>query len=40
MFRFLTLNVFNKRRIEKTFNVMGLIKGEIEPGDLENLKNM
>ena len=28
----MTLNVFNKRKIAKTYNVMGLIKGEIEPG--------
>jgi hypothetical protein len=30
--RLLTLNVFNKRRIAKTYNVMGLIKGTVEPG--------
>ncbi len=30
--RLLTLNVFNQRRIEKTYNVMGLIKGSVEPG--------
>ena len=29
----LVLNVFNQNRIEKTWNVMGLIKGEIEPGN-------
>ena len=31
--QYLTLNVFNKRDIRKTYNVMGIIEGSIEPGN-------
>ena len=30
--RLLTLNVYNKRKIAKTYNVIGIIRGELEPG--------
>lgn len=30
--RKITLNVFNNRTVSKTYNVIGMIKGAIEPG--------
>ncbi len=28
----MTLNVYNERKISKIFNVVGMIRGELEPG--------
>ena len=35
-YRTITINVYNKLRTEKTYNVIGAIEGSVEPGLVED----